>query len=298
MAQVAGELSRALVLIGFMGAGKSSAAAELAHALGSRARDSDALLRERFGHSIAHEFELNGEASFRAAEEELVTELLDSAAPGEVLALGGGSVLSQRVRDALAPHLVVAVDVDVPQAWERVRARPDGASADALERPLAADRDAFAALHAQRAPLYDRLADAHLTGLERGGAARALEGLVRLQRAPAGTRLVWAASASGDYPVFVARGLLREGGEDKLRAVWPLELSSSRAFCVSDETVAALYGARLPFATSTIAIAAGEESKTLASAERIWERLLEGGATRADHAVALGGGVVGDLAGF
>ncbi len=47
-----------------------------------------------------------------------------------------------------------------------------------------------------------------------------------------------------------------------------------------------------------IAIAPGEEHKTLASAERVWHALVRAGMTRADHVVALGGGVVGDLAGF
>ena len=53
---------------------------------------------------IAREFELHGEQAFRAAEEELVCELLASAGPGDVIALGGGSVLSERVRAALEPH--------------------------------------------------------------------------------------------------------------------------------------------------------------------------------------------------
>src|SRR5207302_9645922 len=138
----------------------------------------------RLGHALGREFELRGEASFRAAEEELVCELLDSATPGDVLALGGGSVLSERVRAALGPHLVVALDIDAPQAWERVRAQRNGNAPDTHERPLAADRDAFLALHAQRAPLYAQLADAHLTGLARGGAPRALGALARLCRAP------------------------------------------------------------------------------------------------------------------
>jgi shikimate kinase/3-dehydroquinate synthase len=110
--------------------------------------------------------------------------------------------------------------------------------------------------------------------------------------------MVWAASASGDYPVYVGNGLLREGGEEELRALWPLDLGVSRAFCVSDDTVAALYGARLSFAAETITVPAGEDSKTLACAERLWGELLAAGTTRADHVVALGGGVVGDLAGF
>src|SRR5205085_9979861 len=49
---------------------------------------------------------------------------------------------------------------------------------------------------------------------------------------------------------------------------------------------------------ATVTIAPGEEHKTLASAERVWHALVEAGMTRADHLVALGGGVVGDLAGF
>jgi shikimate kinase / 3-dehydroquinate synthase len=298
MAGVGAGLSRTIVLIGFMGAGKSSVADELAQALGGSARDSDTLLEERLGHTIGREFELHGEDGFRAAEEQLVCELLDTAAPGDVLALGGGSVLSERVRRALERHLVVAVDVQAPQAWERVHAQRNGDAPERQERPLVADRDAFLRLFAERAPLYERLAHAHLMGLAPGGAARALDDLRRLARAPAGTRLIWAASASGAYPVFVADGLLSEGSERALTELWPLPLGESRAFCVSDETVAALHGARLAFAGATITVAAGEESKTLAGAQLVWGELLSAGATRADHLVALGGGVVGDLAGF
>ena len=107
-----GTSRRALVLIGFMGAGKSTVARELARALGTEALDSDDVLSARFGHSPAEEFERNGEASFRAAEEQVVCELLDSAKPGAVIALGGGSVLSERVRTALEPHVVVLLDIE------------------------------------------------------------------------------------------------------------------------------------------------------------------------------------------
>jgi len=283
----------AFVLIGFMGAGKSSAAGELAEVLGGRALDSDVLLEERFGHPVAHEFELRGEASFRAAEEQLVCDLLsDAGRAGDqtVIALGGGSVLSERVRDALAGHVVVLLDVDPAIAWERVQA-----GRGAAQRPLARDRDAFLALHAERHALYEGLADAILTSPPRGTLARVVGALQRLRAAPAGTRLLWASSASGEYPVLVGRGLLATGDTE---ALWPLERSSSRAFCVSDETVSALYGDRLGALAGTVAIAAGEAHQTLASAERVWHALAGAGMTRADHVVALGGGVVGDLAGF
>jgi shikimate kinase / 3-dehydroquinate synthase len=254
----------ALVLIGFMGAGKSTAVVGLAAALGVTPLDSDLLLAARFGHPLAREFELRGEESFRAAEEELVCELLTGAAPRDVVALGGGSVLSSRVRDALADHLVLRLDVDPSVAWERIRTDGDGE-----ERPLARDRDAFLALHAERAPLYEELGD---------------------------VTLLWARSASGDYPVLLGRGLLRDAS--RADSVWPLDRSASRSFCITDETVWSLYGERLSEPAGKFAIPPGESHKTLASAERAWTAMADGGTTRADHVVALGGGVVGDLAGF
>src|SRR5260221_8513236 len=111
----------AFVLIGFMGAGKSTVAGELAAELGSEALDTDTLLAERLGHPVAHEFALAGEAAFRVKEEALVCEVLDAAPTDAVVALGGGSVLSGRVRDALAGHTTILLDVTPETAWERVR---------------------------------------------------------------------------------------------------------------------------------------------------------------------------------
>ncbi|HEX8714053.1 MAG TPA: 3-dehydroquinate synthase family protein, partial [Solirubrobacteraceae bacterium] len=96
----------------------------------------------------------------------------------------------------------------------------------------------------------------------------------------------------------VARGLLRAVGADASGALWPLDRARSRAFGVTDEAVGALYGAELGWLAGTIAIPAGERHKTLASAERVWSGLVRAGVDRGDHLVALGGGVVGDLAGF
>jgi shikimate kinase/3-dehydroquinate synthase len=288
---------RALVLIGFMGAGKSTVAVELAQALGTTALDSDALLSERFGHSPAEEFERHGEAAFREAEEQLVCELLDGAEPGAVIALGGGSILSARVRTALEPHVVVLLDIEAEQAWERVGG-PVEASAGALGRPLARDREAFIALHGERRSLYDQAADAFLAPLALGGSAKVLGALRSLAAAPPGTRMLWAQSASGDYPVLLGRGILRAAGAIDGDAIWPLDRSRSRSFCVTDETVAPLYVDQLEALSGTIAIRAGEQHKTLASAEAVWHGLVAAAVDRGDHLVALGGGVVGDLAGF
>ena len=116
--------------------------------------------------------------------------------------------------------------------------------------------------------------------------------LEQLRHAPAGTRLLWAVSGSAEYPVWIGRGLLGSG-------VWPLARPPSRRFCVTDEHVgAAVARRRSASSTATIVIAAGERSKSLEGAEQRLERAGATGMTRADHLVALGGGVVGDLAGF
>jgi shikimate kinase/3-dehydroquinate synthase len=294
-------IDRALVFIGFMGAGKSTAAAEVAKALGVDALDTDRLLEQRLGRSIAEEFERAGEGAFREVEEQLVCEVLADAGPGSVLALGGGSVLSARVREALRAHLTVLLEVDADVAWDRTRI---AGAHEGAERPLARTWDDFAALHAERRNLYGQLADAVLPAghrpLRDPGepilAVRALPGLRALAAAPRGTRLLWATAQSGEYPVLIGSGLLARGGWSD--AVWPLDRSLSRGWCVSDETVAALHAPPPDAIEALVTIPPGERHKTLASAERVWTELAQCGMTRADHLVALGGGVVGDLAGF
>ena len=185
---------RALVFIGFMGAGKTTAARAAAAALGARAVDSDQLLEERLGTRIEDYFASHGEAAFREAEEKLVCELLERP-PGPVLSLGGGAAGSARVRDGLARHTVVLLDVDVATAWQRAGGR----------RPLARDRARFEALHAERRPLYERIADVVLTDSSRDAVRRAAPAMAAL---PPGTRMLWARSASGDYPVYVGHDVL------------------------------------------------------------------------------------------
>ncbi len=99
---------------------------------------------------------------------------------------------------------------------------------------------------------------------------------------------MWAVSASGEYPVLAGRGLLRSGA-------WPL---SGRRFYVTDANVARLHLDALPEPVAAVTLEPGEEHKTLAGAERVWRALAEAGMTQSDQLVAVGGGVVGDLAGF
>jgi shikimate kinase/3-dehydroquinate synthase len=262
-----------LVLVGFMGAGKSSAL--------DGVLDADALLEDQLEMSIASFFAAYGEERFRRREESVVLRALRCGAP--VVALGGGSLGSEAVRHALTEHTVVWLQVSLETAWER---------AVGGDRPLAADRDAFAALHAEREPVYAAAADAFLPEGDRGLVGRALPALRALSAAPHGTKLVWARAAGGEYPVYVGRGIAgavlpgADGGPD------------ARAFLVTDEHVGPHFAARMRGTHHTITLAAGEEHKTLAAAERVWRELARAGMGRDDHLVALGGGVVGDLAGF
>ncbi|HEY1775915.1 MAG TPA: 3-dehydroquinate synthase [Solirubrobacteraceae bacterium] len=272
----------ALVLIGFMGAGKTTAALQLGHERGLRVTDVDQLIEARAQTPIAEIFARDGEAAFRALEEEVVCELLDRVHGGDVVALSGGAITSERVRSALAGHLVACLEIDAEGAWRRV-----GGGA----RPLARDRDDFQARHDARAPVYAALADAIVPAGLRTPLGRVHDAIERLRSAPAGTRLLWAVSASAEYPVWVGRGLL---GSD----VWPIERPPSRRFVVTDEHVAPLLLGTVGKVDASIVVPAGETSKSLERAALIWSELAQQGMTRADHLVALGGGVVGDLAGF
>jgi shikimate kinase/3-dehydroquinate synthase len=268
----------ALVFIGFMGAGKTSAARAAAGTLDARAVDADHEIERRLGTSIGDHFASHGEASFRRVEEQVVSGLLERP-PEPVLSLGGGAVLSPRVRELLRRHTVVLLDVDVETAWRRCGTK---------RRPLARDRDAFTALHAARTPLYESLADAVLIDSSRESVRRAVPALRTLARAPAGTKLLWAVSASGSYPVHVGPGLIGSG-------FWPVP---GRRFVITDDAVGPLYGARLPDVAAELRIAPGEEHKTLATVERLLRGLAAAGLDHDDHVVALGGGVVGDVGGF
>ncbi len=275
---------RVVAMVGFMGAGKSTAARAAAQALQTTALDVDHVVQERVGKSIERMFAQDGEPAFRAIEEQVTLELLEAGRTGNgsrVLALGGGAVGSAAVREALADPLVVWIDVDVDTAWARC-----GDSG----RPLARDRSRFAQLHAQREPIYAALADV-VVGHERshamGEVLRAVRGL------PPRALMLWAATDAHDYPAYIAPGLL--GGQ----AFWPPAVEGRR-FLVTDGAVGRLFGdspALAPLA-GRVAIMPGEQSKTIAHAEIVWSELARCGVTRADVIVALGGGVVGDLAGF
>jgi shikimate kinase / 3-dehydroquinate synthase len=152
----ANALEHHLVLVGFMGAGKSTLGPLLAERLGRRFVSVDAVVEDRAGSTVAELFEREGEAGFRQREEEAALELL-ARRPLAVVELGGGALGSERTRAALAEHaLVVHLEVSADEAWERIA----GSS-----RPLARDVDAFRALYEARLPSYEA-ADASATDLD------------------------------------------------------------------------------------------------------------------------------------
>ena len=253
-----------LVLVGYMGAGKSTAMRAAAKELGVDQVDADKEFEARYG-SIPAFFEAHGEAEFRAREEELVLELLDRV---PLLALGGGGVQSARIREALAAHRVVWVDTDLETCWNRVKHSG---------RPLARNRGDFVDLFFARRRLYEQVADVVVPAQ-----APVRQVLDVLDALPPDARMVWAQTAGGAYPVVVGHGVRT------LRLGFP-----GRAVTITDDQV---QGHWAPDAQ--IVVAAGESHKTLATAERVWRALASADVTRGDHVRAVGGGVVGDLAGF
>ncbi len=138
-----------LVLVGAPGAGKSTVGAMLADQLGVTFRDVDAFIVERAGRPIAEIFTDDGEAAFRALEEQITGELLEH--PG-VLALGGGGVLSAATRAALRGHRVVWLRIGLSQSVKRIGLD--------TARPLLLGnvRGRLLKLLNERAPLYAEVA--------------------------------------------------------------------------------------------------------------------------------------------
>ena len=139
----------ALVLIGPMGAGKTSIGRRVARALQRRFFDSDIAVVRAHG-PIEKIFAEHGEAHFRALEREAVREGLAS---GGVVSVGGGAVLDPATRAELADHRVVLLTVEPRVVAARVRdsARPLLKEGDALAR--------WTEIMAARRPLYDEVAD-------------------------------------------------------------------------------------------------------------------------------------------
>jgi 3-dehydroquinate synthetase/shikimate kinase len=237
-----GVLERHVALIGFMGAGKTTLAAETALRIGRPALDLDDEIERRTGSTVSELF-ANGEAGFRAIEAEIAADVLARTEP-HVIALGGGAVLSERTRHTLAGRATtVFVPVTADEAWIRV--------ARSGNRPLAQDKTSFVALWHERWPLYEQVADAVASDAD------------DIVLAAAGVR--------------VERGMLGDLGDlvpgDGRLAL----LSDPHVAGIHGMDAQLALGARLE---QTLELPPGEEAKTFESLTRVWSelRLDRGGA--------------------
>ncbi len=240
-----------------MGAGKSTLGAQAAERTGFAFLDLDDSIELAVGRRSPQFFREHGEPAFRELEEaETLWSLVES--PPSVIALGGGAVTSTAVREGLRMRAItVWVDVDVDTCWER---------AHGSGRPLAQDEAEFRRLYEERRPLYAAVADA---------VARDADDVVL--------------AAAG---VHVERGALRRLGE--------LVPGDGPVALVSDPHVAGIHGMDAQLAlgarlAQTHELPPGEEAKTLAALDRLWQELR---LDRRGTIVALGGGCTTDAAGF
>lgn len=289
-----------IALVGPTGAGKTTVGALLASMLGRPFIDLDALIEARAGHTIAQVFAQHGEPDFRELES---AALLEALAPGDaVIATGAGVVLATKNRDALRDRAhVVHLHADVDMQYERL--------AGDASRPLLAGGDLVTTLQAmagEREPLYVDVAALRIDTVD-GDARHVCEAIARALPAVAqrpsaqALRQLTVESPRGAYSIRVGAGLLSDA------SAFTTALRGQHVLVVTDANVAPLYlpvlaatlhRARPGLRMATHVIAPGEHNKTLDTWRDVIEALAAVGATRDACIVALGGGVVGDLAGF
>ncbi len=273
-------------LSGPMGSGKSTLARALAQ--GKRVVDLDAAIEARHGASVGALFSTFGERGFRVIERAMAFELLQH--PPDVVALGGGTVTDREVRRALLRSgtlitLTAPIDVLVARiAGDRSRPLLERAGEDrarALAQIVEARAEAYAECHAT-------LDTAELDEARLVARAREIEA-ARPLLMPLGAR---------SYPIFVGHGAASFLGE-RVAAIAPSSIVS-----VSDEntrTHAATVRTRVaPLGLPIVAVVLtpGETHKTLEAVEAIWDHALAARIDRRALVIAVGGGVVGDVAGF
>ncbi len=297
---------RNIVLTGFMGSGKSTIARQLASRLNWRVVDTDELVSQMCGKSVAEIFKCDGVAAFREAERVVLSRALELEEV--VISTGGGAVEDCDSRLNLKrAGMVVWLDVSVEVAEERIglaENRPllAGLGRDCRRREI--DR-----LLSIRRALYEEVAhlriDADAEPLR--VVSNIMTHLSKMGHQPCecadsldSTRLPVEVNGSR-YDVFSGHGLLAECASLTKSALPKV----SRVLLVSNPVVFQLWGSQLTSAATRVGIdvdvalmADGEKHKTLSTAARLYDTLVETGHDRQSAVWALGGGVTGDVAGF
>lgn len=289
---------RSVFLIGFMAAGKTTAGRLLAERMALPFVDLDDVVAELAGLPVPDIFEQRGEAEFRRLEGEALARIVDRAPA--VVATGGGTpchgdALERMRRSGLVIALAVPLDVALARAGT------------ASERPLLArTADQIAALYHAREPTY-RQAHAVIATDWRDPGEVADECAELISRAAVlDERLLPESSivslGERSYPIAVARGGLARLGSLSRAALGP---TCTRVALVADAAVDRLYGeaaadamAGAEFAVTRVPVPVGEPAKSIGAFAALCDQLVKSGLDRSSAVVALGGGVVGDLAGF
>lgn len=284
-----------IVLVGMPGAGKSSIGRRLAARWGLRFVDADTEIEQAAGIPIPDIFARYGEPHFREGERRVIARLVQGPEP-IVLATGGGAYADARTRRVLRESgaLTVWLRCRLPVLLRRVQNRDN--------RPLFRNQDPRAVLERlmeARHPLY---AEADLTISCSDDApeatARKVADAILAHRPPARVRVALERAA---YDILIGEGLLRRAGAEIAS-----RLPGRRAVVVTDRNVAPhhLPTLRESLAACAIELAGevilppGEGAKSLPEYARAAEAVLDARPDRNTVLVALGGGVVGDLAGF
>lgn len=268
-----------VIVYGPPGAGKTSVGRELARRQGRRFVDADALIEARAGRTIPQIFAERGETAFRELEAAVCAEL--AAQSDLVIAPGGGALLNADNRAALERSGVIVCLRAAPQAL-LARLQSSGG------RPLLAGPDPagkLAALLDARRGVYDSFAvQIETTGQSVAQAADAVAAALAPRAIPV------------DAPGLQHAIALGYGLAECLPEVLAERGLTGPAVLVTDEAVAA--ARPLPAGLPRIVIPAGEAHKNLTTIQQLYDGFLKHGLDRAGLVVAVGGGVLGDMAGF
>ena len=296
-----------IFLVGFSGTGKSRVGREVAGLLGWDCLDVDDEIARQAGKPIERIFSDDGEPKFREMESKVLRQVAET--PRRVVATGGGIVVNPKNRGFMFSRgMVVCLEAKPETIFQRL-SKEQKESSSPVVRPLLAVENSLERICSLKASRQSFYAEAdwtvHTDRLDVAGVAG--EGIhgwrLRSEKAAACDETgacCEVVTPTQRYPVFVDWGTLPQLGE-RMRGCG----LSGTAFLISDEQVFALHGnkaldslKKAGFNAFHFTLPAGESSKTLDNASKICDFLVEHRAERRNPVVALGGGVVGDLAGF
>jgi shikimate kinase/3-dehydroquinate synthase len=299
-----------VVLIGFMGTGKTAVGRCIAERRGRLFVDTDTIIEAREGRTIARIFAEDGEPAFRRLEAAAVAEA--GASHGAVIATGGGVPLRPDNMRHLRRHGVIISLTASPRAiLARVGGGTDrpllGADPEAAVRRLLAERDAAysdADLVVDTSDCStDEVADRVLAFVESTSRAQASPARTSTRREPAGPpspRTVRVELGERGYDVHVGAALL-SCLPDLLRDAG----ITGRLALLTHPRLDVRYGRPLADALRaagrdvvTVTVPPSESSKSLRAAARVYDALVDAQLDRGSALLALGGGVAGDLGGF